>query len=94
MVVDGRIARVEVFDSTVVTNHGARIGDTEATIDSLYPHRVTVTPHKYTEGHYLLVAPRDSTDSGLELVFETEGGRVTQYRAGRLPEVEYVEGCS
>ncbi len=94
IVVDGHIARVEVFDSTIATTHGARIGDAEATIERLYPRRVTVTPHKYTEGHYLMVAPRDSTDSGFELVFETEGGRVTQYRAGRLPEVEYVEGCS
>ena len=28
------------------------------------------------------------------LVFETDGERVTRYRAGRLPEVEWVEGCA
>ena len=33
-------------------------------------------------------------DSGFEVVFETDSQRVTRYRAGRLPEVEYVEGCS
>ena len=25
--------------------------------------------------------------------FETDGKKVTEFRAGKLPEVEYVEGC-
>ena len=27
-------------------------------------------------------------------VFETDGKRVTNFRAGKFPEVEYIEGCS
>jgi hypothetical protein len=27
------------------------------------------------------------------IVFETDGQRVTRFRAGRLPAVQYVEGC-
>jgi hypothetical protein len=27
-------------------------------------------------------------------VFETDGQRVTNYRVGRKPEVQWVEGCS
>ena len=28
------------------------------------------------------------------IIFETDGKRVVKYRAGRGPQVEYVEGCS
>ena len=94
MVVEGRIARVDITGSPVETNHGARIGDAESRIQQLYPGRVTVRPHKYTDGHYLIVAPSTPADSGFELVFETDSQRVTRYRAGKLPAVEYVEGCS
>lgn len=94
MVVNGQIARVDINDSTIATAEGARIGDTEQRIMQLYPNRVTVQPHKYTDGHYLVVAPASPADSGRNIIFETDGQRVTTYRAGRMPEVEYIEGCS
>jgi hypothetical protein len=94
MVVQGRIARVDVHDTTISTSHGIRIGDSEAAVQEKYAERVTVSPHKYVDGHYLVVAPATPADSGHEIVFETEGARVTTYRSGRVPEVEYVEGCS
>ena len=94
MVVNGQIARVDVNDSTISTAEGARIGDTEQRIMALYPNRVTVQPHKYTDGHYLVVAPATPADSGRTIIFETDGQTVTTYRAGRMPEVEFVEGCS
>ena len=94
MVVNGEIARVDVNDSSIATAEGARIGDTEQRIMELYPNRVTVQPHKYTDGHYLVVAPASPADSGRNIIFETDGQKVTTYRAGRMPEVEYVEGCS
>ncbi|HZF68866.1 MAG TPA: hypothetical protein VEZ47_12565, partial [Gemmatirosa sp.] len=88
----GRIARVDVDTLPVATSVGARVGDDEARIDSLYAGRVTVRPHKYEAGRYLVVTP-DRADTTLAIVFETSGGRVTRYRAGRRPMVEYVEGC-
>jgi hypothetical protein len=92
MIDRGRIARIEVDSVNVATAAGARVGDSEERIQRLYPGRVTVTPHKYEDGRYLTVnAVGDST---LALVFETSKGRVTRYRAGRRPAVEYVEGCS
>jgi hypothetical protein len=94
MVVNGQIARVDVNDSTISTAEGARVGDTEQRITELYPGRVTVQPHKYSDGHYLVVAPASPADSGRNIIFETDGQKVTTYRAGRMPEVEYVEGCS
>ena len=93
MIVEGRVVRIEVKDSLVATDRGARVGDTEARIDSLYGGLVTVEPHKYTDGHYLVVGPAGA-DGLFRLIFETDGRRVTEYRAGRLPEVAWVEGCS
>jgi hypothetical protein len=94
MTVGGQIARVEVSDTTVATAAGARVGDTEARINALYPGRVQTGPHKYVDGHYLVVRRGTGADSVHRLVFETDGQRVTRYRGGRVPEVEWVEGCS
>jgi hypothetical protein len=52
---------------------------------------VRVTPHAYTEGHYLTIIAPDRKHG---IVFETDGSRVTQYRAGRLVAIRYGEGCS
>lgn len=89
----GRIARVDVDSGTVATAAGARIGDSEQRIDSLYAGRLASTPHKYTTGRYLTVTPAAPADSAYRIVFETDGKRVTKYRAGRRPAVEMVEGC-
>lgn len=94
MVERGKFARVEVYEGSVQTAKGARIGDTEERIKRLYPSQVTVSPHKYTDGHYLTVVPTASADSAYRIVFETDGRRVLRYRAGTRPQVEYVEGCS
>ena len=89
-----RIARIDVDTASITTTAGARIGDVEARIEQLYPGRVKVTPHKYEDGHYLTVTPSAAADKQFRIVFETARGRVTRYRAGLMPSVEYVEGCS
>ena len=93
MVEKGEISRVDVVSgSTVATVEGAKIGDTEDRIKSLYPGQVEVQPHKYTDGHYLVVTPKNGGDN--RIVFETDGKKVLRYRSGRMPAVQYVEGCS
>jgi len=98
MVIDGVIARVDVWqDSPVKTVSGIGIGSTEAEIIARFPGQIEVTPHEYTDGHYLTFVPRDAADRNYRIVFETdsaENNRVTQFRAGRLPEVNFIEGCS
>ena len=96
MLTDGRIARVDVVKNKQITTvSGAKIGDTEAKIKSLYAGKIQVTPHKYvTGGHYLTFTPDSPNYKNYRVVFETDGNRVTRYRAGKLPEVEFVEGCS
>lgn len=92
MLENNRVARVEIRSGTIPTSLGARIGDSEARIKSLYAGRVTSTPHKYTPGgHYLTVTPADNSQN--RIVFETDGKKVTEYRSGQLPAVEYVERC-
>jgi hypothetical protein len=95
MMVQGqRVARMEVDSGAVSTAEGAKIGDTEARVQELYAGRVTVQPHKYTNGHYLVVRSAAAADTTHLLVFETDGRVVQRFRAGQKPQVEWVEGCS
>lgn len=94
MVIGNVIARLDVGDtSTIATDVGAKIGDTEKRVLDLYKGRTRVEPHHYTgpEGHYVLVLDKAGK---AQIVFETDGAKVVSYRAGRQPEVEWVEGCS
>ncbi len=74
MVIDGKIARVDVENKFTTTTEGAHVGDSEARIKRLYPGGLRVTPHAYIEGHYLTVT---SPDGKRGYVFETDGRRVT-----------------
>ena len=95
MFASGTLARIDVDTSAIATGRGARVGDSEAHVRELYGSRVSVEPHKYVQnGHYLIIAPTEPTDSAFRLLFETDGSRVTSYRGGRLPQVRWVEGCA
>lgn len=95
MVSYGRIARISISNTQIKTVEGARVGDTEAHIKSLYRNQVRISNHPYEEGgHYLTVIPRNPSLRSFRIVFETNGKRVTSYRVGKLPEVEFIEGCS
>ena len=92
MVVSDTIVRFDVSDTLTATAlTGLRVGSSEAQVLAAYPGKVRVEPHEYAgpDGHYLVVG----SDSLEALVFETDGKRVTRYRAGRKPAVEWVEGC-
>ena len=91
--VPAQIERVDIVAAGVRTAEGAGVGDSEARVLELYRGRIRVEPHKYTgpRGHYLVVS--DSRDTLHRIIFETDGQRVTRYRAGRRPAVEQVEGC-
>lgn len=96
MITGGRVARIDVWQNRQITTlSGAKIGDSEARIKALYPGQIQVSLHQYVRGgHYLTFVPRDKSDRNYRVVFETDGKTVTRFRAGKLPEVEYVEGCS
>jgi hypothetical protein len=93
MTAKGEIVRLDVQETKdIVTDKGAKIGDSESHVLDLYKGRVRVEEHEYTgpEGHYLVVT---GGDGKVQLVFETDGKTVVSYRAGVEPQVEYVEGC-
>ena len=93
MLVRGEVARVDVDSTGVRTAEGASVGDPASRLEALYTGRATSTPHKYVSGaRYVSVRAAAPSDSN-RIVFEVENGRVTRYRAGRVPEVEWVERC-
>lgn len=93
MVVKGKIARVDVDTGAVTTDDGAKIGDSEDRVKDIYGDEVQVTPHKYNPGWHYMTVMGDSASAGRAIVFETDGTRVTRFRAGQLPQVQWVEGC-
>ena len=94
MIVRGKVARIDVDTGSVTTEDGAKIGDTEEKIKTIYNGDLQVEPHKYVPGGHYMIVTGDSASAGKAIVFETNGRTVTNFRAGRLPEVKWVEGCS
>jgi len=90
----GRVVRIDVRNPAITTPEGIKIGSTEAEVQQRYAGQIEVLPHKYTDGHYLVITPRNSADRELRIVFETDGKKVETLRGGRVPPVQYVEGCS
>jgi hypothetical protein len=95
MVIQDTVVRIDVYNAGILTPEGAGVGDTEARLREIYGARAVVTPHKYTgpEGHYVTVMD-PAADSVHMTIFETDGAKVLQYRAGVAPGVQYVEGCA
>ena len=94
MIFDRKVVRVDVWQPGIATASGVQVGDSEDRVRAIYGDRITVRPHKYTAGHYLIYKPSDSAAARFGMVFETDGSVVTTYRAGLLPQVEWVEGCA
>lgn len=94
MIAADRVVRFDVAaGSSVRTEAGIGIGATEAEVKRAYGDRMTVEPHQYQElGHYLVV--RDPARQNLLLLFESDGTKVTTFRAGERNAVEAAEGCS
>jgi hypothetical protein len=93
MISNDRVVRVEVNAPGITTRSGLGVGDAESRVKDTLGAAVEVTPHKYVapDGSYLTVW---SANHKAAVRFETLQGKVTSFYAGRVPEVEYVEGCS
>lgn len=93
MIGDGKFARFGTESAKFVAPGGGRIGMGQAEIEKLYPGRIDVQPHEYSDGKYLRI--KDAGGSKAVLIFETdENGVVEEFRVGVPPQVDYVEGCS
>ncbi len=93
MLIDDRLARVDVEAPRIRTLSGVGLGSTEASIRSTYRGRIEEAPHKYggNESAYLTIYSR-SRQHGIR--FETENGKVRYFYAGTAETVQYSEGCS
>ena len=91
MMLQGRLARIDVRDPGVTTTTGIQVGDSEKHALQGYGSRLKVGPHKYIDnGHYLTAK---SSDGHYGIRFETENGKITRYYAGRFDASQLVARC-
>ena len=92
MLIDQKLARIDVSDPTIKTASGAHIGSSEISVRQLYAGRIEVSPHAYSspDGSYLTVLSRDKKHG---VRFETLDGKVTDFYAGTAEAIQYIEGC-
>lgn len=92
MMIDDRLARIDVMDPGVSTVAGIHVGSPKSDVLVAYPHDVTVEPHAYTapDGEYLTVYAPDHRHG---IRFETDHDRVVSFYAGNADAIHYIEGC-
>jgi hypothetical protein len=91
MIIDGRLARIDVDASGIFTTSGLQVGDSEAHVRNFYGAKMKVTEHQYVDtGHYLTIR---SDDPRYGMRFETDKGKITIFYAGTYHAIQYVEGC-
>jgi hypothetical protein len=91
MIEDGRITRIDVYSKKISSVGDIHIGDSEKSVKKIFPGKVKEEMHPYLgkEGKYLIVKIKP----GFAFVFETERGKITTFRSGRVSSVKYIEGC-
>jgi hypothetical protein len=93
MILDGRLARIDVGRPGVHTAKGIQVGDSEVLALKVYGPKLIIEPHFYTspEGHYLTIR---SSDSRYGIRFETYKGKIDMFYVGTSAAINLVEGCS
>ena len=94
MVEEGKFVRYDVGTDKEIAPGGGKVGMVVEQLMLLYGAALQSAPDKYVEGGKVFtVAAPDGSPA--KLVFQADGvGRVTSWRVGLSPQVEYVEGCS
>jgi hypothetical protein len=93
MILDGRVARIDVDDAPTRTAEGIRTGDSELRALEAYSKRLKVEPDFYDpeNSHYLTLL---SSDRKLGIRFETTDGKIKRFYAGTSRAISFVEGCA
>jgi hypothetical protein len=93
MIIDGRVARIEIDSPEFRTLSGAGLDTSEEELKKLYGSRLMFEPHKYAEdeGNYVTLR---SQDGRFGVRFETFHGKVGRFYAGPWEHLRYVEGCA
>lgn len=92
---NGTFARVDVMNPDVSTLSGISVGASEDDVFDAYGANIEEEPNIYDpkRSSYLTFVPEDSSDKH-RVLFDVRDGEVVNIRAGRLPEIDYVEGCA
>src|SRR5271165_3683644 len=91
MIIDGRLARIDVEEPGASTSTGIRVGDSASRVKHVYGSRVKIMAHQYIDsGHYLTIR---SSSGKYGIRFETDQGKVIMFYAGAYQAIQYVEGC-
>jgi hypothetical protein len=96
MTINDRIVRIFSNRPETFTMKGIKIGDTEEKIKMTYPGQISVAPHPIAGirgGYQLTFIPKDKEDKNYRIIFGTKKGKVEYFMSGKLPEIEYPEGC-
>ena len=87
----GHFVRYDVGTPKEVAPGGGRVGMSVAQIRTLYGPSLQVSPSSHMQNEQLL---RIADGKGHVLVFETNtAGKVSQWRVGILPQIDYKDGC-
>ena len=91
MIADNKIVRINVNSAQFETTRGAKIGDTEKEVLTLYDGKLSVEPHHYyVNGNYLTFIKKGQDHS---IRFETNGEKITLIYSGVNEYVNQIEDC-
>lgn len=92
---EGTLARIDASDAYARTLSGVGVGDTATEVYDAYGDRIEEEPNFYDpeNSSYLTFIPEEPSDN-TRVLFDIRDDVVVNIRAGRLPEINYVEGCA
>ena len=93
MLLDGRVARIDVSKRGIPTLSGANVGDLVSKVRSIYGGRLRAQDHDFGAGEGMQYLTLYSHDRHYGIRFETDGERVTEYYVGTGEAVQFIEGC-
>lgn len=94
MIEGDKFSRIDVDSADIVAPGSGRVGMSTDEIRTRYAGRIEEQNHKYIEGGKTLRI-KDSAGGNGVLLFATDAaGKVTEWRIGVPPQVDYVESCS
>lgn len=96
MIVDGKLARIDILGGEFKTRAGIKVGSTEQEVQNSFGNSSPLPPRAFIGPpyRYLTATPRQADQANFRLVFESDGAKVVQFRVGQLPQVEWKNGCS
>jgi hypothetical protein len=93
MLLDGRVARIDVTTRGIPTLSGALVGDLVSRVPQIYGGRLRATAHDFGSGEGMEYLTMFSSDHHYGIRFETDGERVTEFYVGTSEAVQFIEGC-